>query len=313
MGKTGGAPVWFVFTAPEDGDYVFSASGTSSGNENAALDTQLAVYSGDAAGEEPPIVANDDVDAAAYDMSSRAAFAAVRGARYRIVVDTFCGERGSLRLSWKRGREDVASPEECSVYCPATKCTRRIRIRSTAPWRVCDGSDWISATVSSGEDGDWLVLELPVMPGTGVRKGIVRVCAGERGPASTIMVAQGSTVWTTSRAEAVSEAKAKGKRILMVGGSDTDPYTSAMRFTVCEDASVKSVLESGYVLWYCNCDKQRDEYDDYAAGLGEYFLPVVCIIDPVKPKSFQGRLTGPVATEDLERLLGEAVVLHLEE
>jgi len=305
MGKAGGASMWASFTAPEDGDYTFTASGVSADDEDYSLDTQLAVYTGDSVSTLSLVAANDDVDAAGYDLSSKVAFHAVKGTTYKIAVDTRNGAKGTIALEWKQGREDVASPAEYDVYYTAERNTYSIPVRSTATWYVCDGSDWITVKKSSGKDGESLTFELPEMTEEGTRSGVLMICAGEDGPSSTIKITQGTTSWVTSRADALATAKANGKRILIVCGRDTCSNTSYTRFTACEDASVKPLLIEGYVLWYCNCDEQWEDYAYYTSGLGGYTLPLVCIIDPVKPEEYVARSTGLLTAAKLKQILQE--------
>ena len=305
MGKAGGASMWVSFTAPEDGDYTFAASGVSAEDEDCSLDTQLAVYTGNSVNALTRVAANDDVDAAGYDLSSKVAFHAAKGTAYKIAVDTRNGANGTISLEWKQGREDVASPVEYDVYYTAERNTYSIPVRSTATWSVCDGSDWITVKKSSGNDGESLTFELPEMTKEGTRSGVLMVCAGEDGAGSIIKITQGTTSWVTSRANALADAKANGRRILMVCGRDTCSNTSYTRFTACEDASVKPLLLAGYVLWYCNCDEQREDFAYYTSGLGNYTLPLVCIIDPVAPDAYVARSTGRLTAAKLKQMLQE--------
>ena len=305
MGKDGGSSMWASFDPPEDGDYTFTASGVSADNGDLALDTQLAVYTGNSVNSLTLVAANDDVDAASYDLSSMVAFHAVKGTTYRIAVDTRNGARGTVNLEWKRGREDVASPVEYNLYYTAENNTYSIAVRSTAAWHVCDGSDWIKVKKSSGGDGECLTFELPEMTADRTRSGVLMVCAGEDGPSSAIRITQGTTSWVTSRADALAQAKTVGKRILMVCGRDTSYNTTYTRFYACEDDSVKPLLLEDCILWYCDCDEQMPDYSYYVAGLGSGSLPLVCIIDPGRPEEYVARSTGQLTAAQLRQLLEE--------
>ena len=307
MGKVGGASMWVSFTAPENGDYTFAASGVEARDSGHSLDTQLAVYTGTSVGTLTFVAANDDVDASEYNFSSTVGFRAVKGMEYKIAVDTCKGEKGTIKLEWRKGREDVASPTDHDVYYTEAEDTYSITIRSTANWYVCDGSDWILDAVKegidSGADGESLRFKLPRMTESGVRRGVLILRAGDSGPSSSILITQGTTLWATRRSEAVEAAKAEGKRILMVCGLDSDSATSDARFTACEDASVRSLLQEGYVLWYCDYDGQYGEYSYYGYDLESFYLPLVCIVDPIEPDRYVARSTGRLKTEELRQML----------
>lgn len=307
MGKAGGASMWVSFTAHEDGDYTFSASGVAANRTEHSLDTQLAVYTGSSVDALTFVAANDDVDASEYNFSSKVSFRATKGVEYKIAVDTSKGEKGTVKLEWKKGREDVASPTDHDVYYMDVEDTYSIPIRSTADWYVCDGSDWIldavKEGVDKGSDGASLRFKLPKMTESGVRRGVLILRAGEDGPSSSILITQGTTLWVMSHSEAVATAKAEGKRIFMVCGLDSDSATSDARFNACEDASVRSLLQEGYVLWYCDYDGQYGEYSYYGYDLESFYLPLVCIIDPVEPDRYVARSTGRLKTEDLRQML----------
>ena len=299
VGNAGGSSVWVSFVAPDDADYTFTAKGSNSASdtkgsetdEESVLDTQLAVYTGDKLSNLGLVAANDDVDAAEFDFSSRVAFHAVKGRTYHIAVDTQYGEKGVIQLEWMEGREDVASPVDYDVFYDGEERSRSIQIRSTADWFVVDCSDWIVLNKSSGADGESIVFTTPELANDTYRTGTILVQAGE-GAYSTIRVTQSPAKWYTNKTEAFEAAEALGKRVLMVCGRDSCPNTTYVRLTACENDSVKPILTSDYVLWYCDCDKQISDYADYEQGLGGYTLPLVCIINPETANKYIARRTG---------------------
>lgn len=98
-GNTGGASVWWQWTAPSSGPVTFDTVGS------AAADTLLAVYTGSAVNATTQVAANDDITPGT-DTKSRVTFTAVAGTTYRIAVDGFgtaAANRGELALNWASG------------------------------------------------------------------------------------------------------------------------------------------------------------------------------------------------------------------
>jgi PASTA domain len=87
-GNAGGASVWYHWTAPAAGETTVSTCGTE-------LNTLLAVYTGDDFALLAEVAANDD----SCGEQSRVTFQAAQGTTYRIAVDGFDGETGSIFLS----------------------------------------------------------------------------------------------------------------------------------------------------------------------------------------------------------------------
>jgi hypothetical protein len=89
-GSSGGASIWYSWTAPSSGQAVVDTAGSS-------YDTLLAVYTGSSLGSLTEIGSNDDVEPGS-DTSSRVSFEAVAGQTYKIAVDGFGGAAGTARL-----------------------------------------------------------------------------------------------------------------------------------------------------------------------------------------------------------------------
>ncbi len=308
VGKDGGASVWALFTTAETGDYTFSASGRSDdGEDEDQLDTQLAVYTGNSLGTLKLVAANDDANAAEYDLSSRVAFRATAGTTYRIAIDTRFGATGTVKLEWKPGRDDVAEPEEFEALAAPSAASFSVPVHSTANWSVINSSPWITLDKASGANGESVGFSVSALPaGEKARSGIVMLRAGDDGAAASIIVSQATVEWVRSRADALSAAAESGKRILMICGRDTCSNTSHLRNTVCEDAEVRPLLASNFVLWYCNCDNDYDDYRYYAGGLGGYSLPLVCVINPETADEYVERSTGFMDKAAFLAFLGRA-------
>jgi hypothetical protein len=85
-------------------------------------------------------------------------------------------------------------------------------------------------------------------------------------------------VWQTTKANAVSLAKAQGKKILLLEGTDYCGYCSEMK-AIIASSPVKELVESCFILWY-------DKVTDGRA------VPVISIIDPAKPDEYLTRTLG---------------------
>jgi len=89
---TGGASVWWKWTAPSNMSIIFNTYGSS-------FDTLLAVYTGSSVGSLTEIAKNDD-DGSENDNSS-VSFNAQAGTVYYIAVDGYEGNAGNITLNWK--------------------------------------------------------------------------------------------------------------------------------------------------------------------------------------------------------------------
>jgi hypothetical protein len=88
----GGASVWFTWTAPSDGLYVFKTAGSS-------FDTTLGIYTGDSIDVLIEVGGNNDRQPG-IDTSSAAGFIATTGTTYHVSVDGVAGATGSIALAW---------------------------------------------------------------------------------------------------------------------------------------------------------------------------------------------------------------------
>ena len=87
-GESGGASIWYEWTAPAAGRTTVSTCATPT------LNTVLAVYTGAAVDALTQVAANDN----ACGSQSRVTFQAAVGATYRIAVDGVGGELGDVEL-----------------------------------------------------------------------------------------------------------------------------------------------------------------------------------------------------------------------
>jgi len=89
-GNSGGASVWWTWTAPATGTAIFDT-------QNSNFDTLLAAYTGAAVSSLTPIASNDD----GPGLQSRISFSATAGQTYAIAVDGFGGATGSIALNFE--------------------------------------------------------------------------------------------------------------------------------------------------------------------------------------------------------------------
>ncbi|MCX7049710.1 MAG: right-handed parallel beta-helix repeat-containing protein, partial [Candidatus Sumerlaeota bacterium] len=94
-GNAGGASVWWKWTAPETGAYIFDTHGSD-------FNTLFSIYTGASVSALTQVAANDDDGSA--NGNSGLIFTAQAGVQYRIAVDGFGGASGSIMLNWTERR-----------------------------------------------------------------------------------------------------------------------------------------------------------------------------------------------------------------
>jgi hypothetical protein len=106
-GDSGGASIWYSWSAPTDGVATFDVCGSD-------FDTMLAVYTGADVAHLTMIARDDDACAP----QSRVTFDVLRGTTYYVAVDGFEGETGNVVLSWLEHDEtppDLTLPADQTV------------------------------------------------------------------------------------------------------------------------------------------------------------------------------------------------------
>jgi len=89
-GNTGGASVWYTWTAPASGSATFTTEGSN-------FDTLLGVYTGSSVGSLTLVASNDDVNFPT-DSTSSVTFNVVAGTTYDIAVDGYYGPSHGLHM-----------------------------------------------------------------------------------------------------------------------------------------------------------------------------------------------------------------------
>ena len=119
-GNSGGASVWYRWTAPGAGSVRIDTQGSS-------FDTLLGVYTGDDLSGLRTVASNDDESAG--DVTSEVRFAAVAGQTYRIAVDGYNhgadAAEGAVNLHWSftPAAPDTTPPETAIDSGPAATTT----------------------------------------------------------------------------------------------------------------------------------------------------------------------------------------------
>ena len=161
-GDSGGASVWFRWTAPADGEVTFTTS-------LSALDSVLAVYLGDRVETLTP-VARSVGDPAAPEWAT-VTFGATAATAYSIAVDGARGETGSFRLAWGPSAvsEELGKAEEQQPAAEGGFGERTPAARAPAPFLT-------RLSIGNGGRpyaGDWRLLTTVTPNGDGLRDAAV--------------------------------------------------------------------------------------------------------------------------------------------
>jgi hypothetical protein len=179
-GNTGGASVWWRFTATAAGAVTLDTSGSG-------FDTTLGVYTGPSVGALVTVASNDDNGSGG--LWSRVSVPIVAGTTYYVAVDGWNGATGPVTLNWA-GLPADAPALSGVVHGPAGP------VRG-AQIRVYPSSGaGPSAAVATGPDGTWTVAlpsgtyQVQVVPPSGrfLRQWIG---GAQRSSATTFVVAAG--------------------------------------------------------------------------------------------------------------------------
>ncbi|OQB98875.1 MAG: hypothetical protein BWX80_03903 [Candidatus Hydrogenedentes bacterium ADurb.Bin101] len=141
---SGGASLWWRWTAPFSGVVLVSTQGST-------FDTLLAVYTGDALFNLSAIAANDDMP---YSRQSQVSLPAIQDTVYYIAVDGYRGEQGGITLE--------VTPS--LVVTPGTRTvagdngTTTFTVQTIASWTAVSDQAWASLDVTSGEGDGMLTV-----------------------------------------------------------------------------------------------------------------------------------------------------------
>jgi hypothetical protein len=147
-GKTGGASVWYRWTAPASGKATVSTCDSD-------FDTLLGVYTGGAVNALTEVAANDD----ACGLRSSVSFQAVQGATYRIAIDGLNAVIGTFELlvSLAPANDDFANAEAISGESGSVAGTTVGASRQPGEPDYLEASVWYRWTAPSN---GWATFEL---------------------------------------------------------------------------------------------------------------------------------------------------------
>jgi hypothetical protein len=93
LGNAGASSVWYQWQAPTSNSVTITTLGSD-------YDTMLGIYTGSSVNGLTTIAKNDDVDTNAGIITSTVTFNATAGTTYKIAVDGWGGDTGSITLNW---------------------------------------------------------------------------------------------------------------------------------------------------------------------------------------------------------------------
>ncbi len=159
-GNTGGASVWYNWTAPASGSVTIDTIGST-------FDTLLAVYTGSSVGSLTTVASDNG---SAGNGASRVTFTATSGTTYRIAVDGYNGDMGNLVLNWVQPTTPifVLQPQSQTVYQGSSVTFSSSAIGTPNPsyqWRFnnaniggATGSSYTINPVNTNNAGNYTVV-----------------------------------------------------------------------------------------------------------------------------------------------------------
>ncbi len=305
-GTSGGASAWAKWTAPATGDWTFRLSGVFRDYPDEDMDTQLAVYTGGVVSNLTRVAANDNVQGNGTDYSSRVSFSAEKGKTYYIAMDSYRGDQypGTLKLEWEEGYVHYVQVAYTLQWVPMSGGQQEMKVAASTDWYVMECSDWITPVNNTGRAGDNLSY-VAATNGTGSeRSGYITLQAGNS-EIVTLTVRQHSLDFVTTKEEALERAWQENKRILLIWGREACYYTTTTMFSSLPTASVRALLDAGFVLWYSNCDRQSEAWT-YVTPYNNSTLPVLAIVDPLDMIAPVAGLGGFQSASAIQSLLESA-------
>ena len=305
-GYQGGASAWARWTAPATGDWTFWLSGVFRDYPDEDMDTQLAVYTGDSVSNLALVAANDDANRNEEDYSSRLSFSAEAGTTYHIAMDSYKGSTypGALTLEWEEGWLDWVQFEYTPQWVPVSGGRLEMGVDSSTNWSVVDCSEWITPVHYAGRSGETLVYNVSSNATGKERTGFITIQSGNS-PQVSMALRQHVIDFVTTKEAALDRAWRENKRILIIYGREGCAYTRATMFSTLPTASVRALLDDGYVLWYSNCDRQWDA-SRLVSGFSGDTLPTLAIVDPLDPSTGVAGLGGYQSASAIQSLLQSA-------
>ena len=165
-GNRGGHSVWWTWTAPASGTFIFDTRGSD-------FDTLLAVYTGNSVSRLNRVASNDDIDRRARIYQSEVRFGATRGQTYHIVVDGYGGATGNIVLHWKEEEEpddfDADPLDDVNVTIPSS-CSQQVEL-CVHDW-ACEDGDEVRVSVNNAQVLQTELFNAPRCVNVPVRAGV---------------------------------------------------------------------------------------------------------------------------------------------
>jgi len=104
--------------------------------------------------------------------------------------------------------------------------------------------------------------------------------------------------WLTTKQAAMATAIDQDRLVLLVAGRPSCSLCNSVVHGTCETEAppIKQLILAEYVPWFCHIDQSSD-WRSYASGMGSFYLPLICLIDPQAPDSYLARTNGPQVSE----------------
>jgi len=134
-GQTGGRSAWWIWTAPSSGTLTVTT-------QTSTFDTLLGVYTGSALQSLTRMGSNDDESSSVR--TSRVTITVAGGTVYRIAIDGYLGEQGTIRLAG-------TFQAQAALTAPSgVRAVRDSQNRITISWSTVSGASNYEFNLSSG-------------------------------------------------------------------------------------------------------------------------------------------------------------------
>ena len=140
-GRSGGASLWWSWTAPASGTATIDTTGSD-------FDTLLAVYTGAGVATLTEVASNDD----AIGLRSAVRFTARQGVVYHVAVDGYDGATGSVVLNWRQAGDPIMACDPSLACGAAITCVDGLAYPTTCGPRNCDLPIGPCTGVGAGSD-----------------------------------------------------------------------------------------------------------------------------------------------------------------
>src|ERR1043165_3640745 len=161
--SSGGASVWWTWTAPESGLTTIDTFGSS-------FDTLLGVYTGTAVNQLTTMAGNDDYfSGQTFSSQSLVQFGAVAGTIYRIAVDGYSGSRGSIVLHIQGPNGvSISSPTNGAIFTVGDAVPFTVNLSTNFPSPPATRVDlyWAGVRVASSSNAPFVIATTNAPIGT---------------------------------------------------------------------------------------------------------------------------------------------------